>query len=112
MRDDDISQLWGADDNGAWEPAPVRRPASPDEPAQWHPAATPNGNGNGHVDRLDALERDVRALVQAVGRVESLVNERLSRLEHQVAELAAADERRGQKGIGRLSGVIKSTRSH
>ena len=106
MRDDDISQLWGAEDNGAWEPAPVRRPALPAEPAHS------NGNGNGHVDRLDALERDVQALGQAVGRVESLVNERLSRLEQQVADLAAADERRGQKGIGRLSGVIKSTRSH
>ena len=105
---DDISQLWGAEDNGAWEPAPLRRPV---EPARPH---APNGNGNAHgqADRLDALERDVRALVQVVERVEALVNERLSRLEQQVADLAAPDERRGHKGISRLSGVIKSTRNH
>jgi hypothetical protein len=109
MRDDDISQLW-ADDNGAWEPAPLRRPVPPLEPAR--PSAIPHENGNGYAERLDALERKVRALVQAVGRVESLVNERLSHLEQQVAELSTADERRGQKGIGRLSRVIRSPRSH
>ena len=101
---DDISQLWGAEDNRAWEPAPLRRPV---EPARPHAR-----NGNGQTDRLDALERDVRALVQVVERVEALVNERLSRLEQQVADLAASDERRGSKGISRLSGVIRSTKNH
>lgn len=110
MRDDDISQLWGAEGDGAWEPAPLRRSAPPGEPAG--PNGALNGNRNGHADRLDALERDVRALVQAVERVESLIDERLIRLEQQVADLTAADERRGQKGIGRLSGVIRSTRGH
>ena len=110
---DDISQLWGADDNGAWEPAPLRRPVPPVEPAR-HRDAAHNGtaNGNGQVDRLEALEQDVRALVQVVERVESLVNERLSRLEQQVEDLAAREQRSGPKGIGRLTDVLRSTKNH
>ena len=105
---DDISQLWGADNNGAWQPAPLRRPVRPVEPARLHAPR----HGNGQANRLEALENDVSALVRVVERVEALVNERLSRLEQQVEELATREERRAQKGIGRLSGVIKSTRDH
>ena len=89
---DDISQLWGADDNGAWEPAPLRRPVRPVEPARLHAPRHGNGTGTGQADRLEALERDVHALVRVVVRVDALVNERLSRLEQQVEELASADD--------------------
>ena len=105
---DDISQLWGPDDKGSWEPAPLRRPV-PVEPGRPRPA--PNNNGTAPADRLEALERDVRALVQVVERVESLVNERLSRLEQQVEDLAGRDDQRGHKGIGRLTGAIRSARN-
>ncbi len=102
---DDISQLWAADGIGAWEPAPRRRPVPP--------AAAPDGNSNAQTGRLDALEQDVRALVQVVERVELVVSERLSRLEQRLADVterAAAEERRGHTGMSRLSGVIKATR--
>ena len=109
---DDISQLWGDGDNGAWEPAPLRRPSPPPPPPATHGAPDWNGSAeNGQAGRLDALERDVRALVQVVERVEALVNGRLSRLEQQVEDLAGGEERHAPKGIGRLTGVIKSTRN-
>ena len=104
---DDISQLWGAEDKGAWEPAPLRRPVPP---VQARPREQ-NG-GNGYTDRLDALEQDVRDLVRVVERVEALVNERLSRLERQVEELTAKGHGPGHGGIGRLSGVLRSPRNH
>ena len=105
---DDISQLWGAEDNGAWEPAPLRRPTEPARPQ----AQNGNGKAHGQADRLEALEHDVRALVQVVERVESLVNERLSRLEQQVDDLATGDQESGHKGIGRITDALRSTRNH
>ena len=112
-RPDDISELWGAQDFGVLEPAPPWRPAAPRKSAA---AQTPNGNGQ--VDRVSALEHDVRALADMVERLESLVNDRLDRLERQVAETTkgGGGERGGtpyavQKGVSRLSEAIRSTRN-
>ena len=113
---DDISQLWGAQDYGVLEPAAPWRPAAEAGPAPDGPQ-----NENGQVDRVATLEGDVRALLDMVERLETVVNERLDRLEQQVAEFVAngrrkADEQAGgrhavQKGVSRLSEVLRSTRN-
>ena len=106
---DDISQLWGAEDAVVWEPAPLRR----DDPLTSSTPHTTNGDGDARR-RMDALERELRALVQAVARAEG----RVAELERQVADLTAkldaGDPRRraGHDGTGRLSRVIKATKKH
>ncbi|HEX2118190.1 MAG TPA: hypothetical protein VHF91_03335, partial [Acidimicrobiales bacterium] len=69
---DDISDLWGPSDTGVLEPAPLRKPEP--EPANGLTNGATASNGAVHeappaVDqRLAALERDVRALAEKVGR--------------------------------------------
>jgi hypothetical protein len=73
---DDISALWGPDDTGGLEPAPLRK-VEHDPPSPPPSAGTANGSGNGNgngsstvggsgSNRLAALEREIRLLVDRV----------------------------------------------
>lgn len=105
---DDISDLWGADQQGALEP--VRPAARPTDTSPAHPAA---GNGNGGAASHDELASLVEAIaarqIRAASRAElDAVSERITAVQDEVralheavAELKNTVDRHGRRSRGR-----------
>jgi cytochrome c556 len=107
---DDISDLWGADQQGALEPVRPSPRATDGNGNRAHPAA---GSGNGGAASHEELARLVEAVaarqIRAASRAElDAVSERITAVQDDVralhdavAELRKAVDRQGRRSRGR-----------